>query len=198
MPASTWKHAETGCVGIGWRMGCLLLSRRTTSSVDGRRGSLFIKGKVGGTARCVKHITQRKTELEISYVGCKVICIEGNRRPLCLRITLAVSFPPGIWSSPSTQLHRIAELQHDRGEQGGFTALWVTLDNFLLLCFWNWNCGHKLLLFINSYWWSQLIVLMVLESNTVQRGDYLRLTVSACQIDMEVSAADRCPVWSFL
>ena len=52
------------------------------------------------TAGCVKHITQERAELEISYVGCKVIvCIEGNRRPLCLRIRLAVSSPLGIWSS---------------------------------------------------------------------------------------------------
>lgn len=64
-------------------------------------------------------ITQRKPELEISYVGCKVI--EGNRQPLCLRIRLAVSLQTGIWSSHSKLFHAIVA-RHDQREQGGFVS----------------------------------------------------------------------------
>lgn len=127
-----------------------------------------LRGELERTAGCVQHITQRRAELEISYAGCKVIvCIEGNRRPLCLRIRLAVNLPPGSWSSHSTLFHRIAVVQHDWREQGGFTALWVTLGNY----FWNWNNVTNFFFPIElrlwSSWWSQLIVLMVLECNAV-------------------------------
>lgn len=61
-------------------------------------------GELESATGDVKHITQGRAELEISYAGCKVIvCIEGNRRPLCLRIRRAVGSPHGIWSWCSMQ-----------------------------------------------------------------------------------------------
>lgn len=83
-----------------------------------------LRGELERTAGYVKHITQGRAELEISYMGCQgIVCIEGNRRPLCLRIKLVVSLPPGIWCSHSTLFYWIAALQHDWREQGDFTAL---------------------------------------------------------------------------
>lgn len=85
----------------------------------------------------------KRGELKISCAACKVIvCIEGNRRPQCLRIRLCVSSPPGIWSSHCRAFSQESSMQTAwwPGERGRFPApSWVQpVDSFLQLCFQSW------------------------------------------------------------
>lgn len=77
-----------------------------------------------------QHEMQNKAELESSYVEGKVIvCRERNRRPLCLRIRLALACYQTSGPPTSTLLPRKASLQHDGREQGGSAALHFQLLN---------------------------------------------------------------------
>lgn len=77
-----------------------------------------------------QHVMQNRAELESSYVEGKVIvCHERNRRPLCLRIRLALACYQTSGPPTSTLLPWKASLQHDGGEQGGSAALDFQLLN---------------------------------------------------------------------
>lgn len=92
--------------------------RRSVSAVLCERGRWDLKCRFVSLVSAsvlptaLSTLAQKRSELKISCAACKVIvCIEGNRRPQCLRIRLCVSSPPGIWSSHCRALSQESSMQ---------------------------------------------------------------------------------------
>lgn len=134
--------------------------RRSVSAVLSERGRWDLKcGFVSLVSASVlptalSTLAQKRGELKISCAACKVIvCIEGNRRPQCLRIRLCVSSPPGIWSSHCRALSQESSMQTASWpERAGTVYCTVSSTHWFISATALWNQDFCLFVCLRPLW----------------------------------------------